>query len=257
MPQENDGSPIEYFVKEVAVSGYTSKIAGNQNDGFIITNTPVPEESKPTEPTEPTEPSKPTEPTESEPNTPPPPSVTVSSPIVFKKVTGGQPETPDLFTFRIEPVSYKPDPAYPRPEPNSLPLPQGQQGAVQEDQISGEGTASTGQITYTQPGFYEYKIQELAAGDGKYIYSKDVYTFIDHVYMQDGHLAVDRTMYKNGQKANTSTAYFTNQYQGEPVPKGKITSLPATGEKDYLGWSLSLTLVGLGCLALIQKKRLG
>ena len=239
LPTKNGQEYFEYSVEEVAVSGYTGEISGDLQNGFVITN------SIPTEPTKPTE---------TEPAPPPPPSVIVSSPIVFKKIDGGQPDQADLFSFRIEPVSYRPDQMDPRPEPKPFPLPQNGQGVVREVQISGEGTISTGQISYTQPGYYEYKIQELDARDGKYTYSTDVYTFVDHVYLQDGQLMVDRRVYKNGLDSNTTTAYFTNLYQGKPpISKGQVTSLPATGASDNLGWSLSLTLMGVACLALIRK----
>ena len=227
----------------LSIDGY-SKDAANRTYTIQLTNSLPPEPTKPTEPPEV--------------EVPPPPSVSVSSPIVFKKIDGGQPETADTFTFRIEPVSYRPDPTDPRPEPKPFPLPQNQQGVVREVQISGEGTISTGQISYTQPGYYEYKIQELDARDGKYTYSTDVYTFVDHVYLQDGQLMVDRRVYKNGLDSNTTTAYFTNLYQGKPpISKGQVTSLPATGASDNLGWSISLTLMGVACLALIRKKHLG
>ncbi|MDD7401609.1 MAG: FctA domain-containing protein [Eubacteriales bacterium] len=232
--REPEGS--EYIL---SIDGY-SKDATNRTYTIQLTNSLPPEPTKPSEP--------------SEVEVPPPPSVSDSSPIVFKKIDGGQPDQADLFTFRIEPVSYRPDPVDPRPEPKPFPLPQNEQGAVREVQRSGEGTVSTGQISYTQPGYYEYRIQELDARDGKYTYSTDVHTFVDHVYLQDCQLMVDRRMYKNGLDSNTTTAYFTNLYQGKPpVAKSQITSLPATGASDTLGWSLSLTLMGIACLALIRK----
>ena len=127
-----------------------------------------------------------------------------------------------------------------------LPRPQNEQGAVQEVQILGEGTASTGQITYRQPGYYQYQIREVATGQKDYIFSTDVYTFIDHVYERDGQLVVDRAMYKNGQEIDATAAQFTNHYQG------RVTNLPATGEQDHLG--LNLFLLGAGCLAMILRK---
>ncbi|WP_103981956.1 Cna B-type domain-containing protein, partial [Helcococcus massiliensis] len=44
LPVENDGKKIIYTVKEKDVKGYTSTISGNQEKGFVITNTHTPEQ---------------------------------------------------------------------------------------------------------------------------------------------------------------------------------------------------------------------
>ena len=50
---DGDGTPIKYTISENKVPGYSSKITGNQTDGFVITNT------KPGKPNEPGESGKP------------------------------------------------------------------------------------------------------------------------------------------------------------------------------------------------------
>ena len=40
LPKADDDGEIKYTVKEVSVTGYESKVTGNMEDGFIITNTP-------------------------------------------------------------------------------------------------------------------------------------------------------------------------------------------------------------------------
>lgn len=40
LPTKNAEKPITYKVKEIAVTGYDSKITGNAKEGFVITNTP-------------------------------------------------------------------------------------------------------------------------------------------------------------------------------------------------------------------------
>ena len=55
---DEKGNAIEYTISEDEVQGYTSKITGNMEDGFVITNT------KPEEPEEPGKPDKPTKPDE-------------------------------------------------------------------------------------------------------------------------------------------------------------------------------------------------
>ena len=67
LPVYEDGTKIVYTVKETAVPGYASSISGDAENGFVITNTPEPDEPE-TEPDEPeTEPDEPeTEPDEPE-----------------------------------------------------------------------------------------------------------------------------------------------------------------------------------------------
>lgn len=243
LSSSNGGKNIVYTVEELPVDdAYTTSLTGDAKQGFVVTNSLKPEEVIP-----------------SLPSLPQTPSVTVPSPIVFKKITGGQPTVADLFTFSIKPISYQPDPQYGSMQLSNLPWPQNEQGAVREVQIWGEGTASTGMLTYKQPGYYEYEVREIPSAQADYIFSKDVYTFVDHVYKLDGDLAVDRTMLKNGQKANTTTAYFINEYLGEKasssLPQSTIQSLPATGFQDSL--PLGCLLLGLGFAIIIKKRQLG
>ncbi|MCF2706784.1 Cna B-type domain-containing protein [Arcanobacterium haemolyticum] len=91
------GKEIVYTISEVPVEGYTSEVAGNAADGFVVTNTheikpePTPsEEPSPSdEPTDPTTPSEPATPSE-EPTTPVNPT-TPSKPA--------SPETPRTLPF--------------------------------------------------------------------------------------------------------------------------------------------------------------
>ncbi len=43
---DENGKPYTYSVKERSVSGYTAAVTGNQADGFVITNSPVPSPSE-------------------------------------------------------------------------------------------------------------------------------------------------------------------------------------------------------------------
>ncbi len=149
-----------------------------------------------------------------------PKPLTVSPPAVVKQIKGGQPAAPDTFTFRLESVSYKALAGQNAtlPEPWSLPLPQdtdnnrrNPEGTATYIQIKGAGSGVFGQITYTKPGDYTYKITELPNPNLPYVFASTVYTFTDHVYEQDDQLVSTRTFLRDGQPVNAITAYFTNE----------------------------------------------
>ena len=178
----------------------------------------------------------------------------VFPPVVFKMLAGGKPATADLFTFRLEALSYKPAPGLGQllAQQVVMPMPTDSLGGVAELSISGEGTASFGQLTYTCPGDYHYQITEVKGNNPNYAYSQDVYSFTDHVYEENGKLVSSRTVYKNGVQANTQTAYFTNQYLGTVPAQENVLTLPATGSSN--GLPLALSLAALGLVLLLKKR---
>lgn len=177
----------------------------------------------------------------------------IASPLVFKQITGGKAATADVFSFRLEAISYE----APQGRPDlaakevSIPMPPDSVMGIKDVTITGEGTAAFGQLVYEEPGSYSYRITEVKGSNPNYQYATDVYTFTDYVYEENGQLLSRRSIYKNGAEANTATAYFTNHYLGA-ITRDKITSLPATGSADSLMPALALVALGL---VIVLKKR--
>ena len=181
------------------------------------------------------------------------PKLSIASPLVSKQITGGKAATPEVFSFRLEALSYEPPLGRPdlASKQVSIPMPPESVLGIKDVTITGEGTGAFGQMTYEEPGTYTYRIVEIQGGNTNYQYSKDVYTFTDYVYEVDGQLQVRRTIYKNGAEANTTTAYFTNHYLGQ-ITREALESLPATGSRDTILPGLGLVALSL---ALLRKKR--
>lgn len=120
------------------------------------------------------------------------------------------------FTFTLK----RTDPSYPMPENSD--------GDTKQTKILLHGTASFGEITFTEAGTYTYTIYEEMGTQG-IRYDQSVYTLTYKVtYDGEGHLKAERTMTKTDEDGNVTTvdlgeyndatgAVFTNVYP-DPLP---------------------------------------
>ena len=120
------------------------------------------------------------------------PPVTADSADVKKIITGGTPPVAETFIFILTPL-------------NGAPMP-----ADNQITITGEGTASFGQITYTFPGTYIYTIAEIDGGVSGWHYDTEVYTLTITVTEESGQLKANNALTKKG--APSEKALFTNRY---------------------------------------------
>lgn len=162
--------------------------------------------------------------------------VTESNPPVQKRVTGDTPQTASTFTFVLT------------AEKSSFPMPEGSNGTTKEITIKGAGSAEFGDITFTKPGTYVYKVTEKNTEVIGYTYDESVFTITYTVTQENGELITERTI--SDSNANTvSTVEFTNIYK---TPGNKI---PQTG---IMWWPVPVLLfAGLAFLMIgvIRRRR--
>lgn len=139
------------------------------------------------------------------------PPVTIS-----KVITGDKPKSDSVFTFVME------------AETEGAPEP------LRSVAIKGEGTAEFGDITFTEPGTYVYRVYEQAGDARGYAYDSTVYYV---TYEVDENLNVVRTFStENGQGLDSDAKfYFENDYDASSKKATVKTSttkttVPNTGE---------------------------
>ncbi|MGI6212372.1 MAG: Spy0128 family protein [Anaerovoracaceae bacterium] len=160
-----------------------------------------------------------------------PGSITVHDPPVEKQVTGDTPDQDSVFTFTMEAL---PDQSTLPEGMDQLPMPAGAEGQSVEVSITGSGSAEFGDITFTKPGTYVYRITENAGSDENYTYDTTAY-IVKYVVTQDslGNLTAERQITKNGEAVTKAVFTFVNEYT-EPEP-GSITVNDPPVKKDITG----------------------
>lgn len=130
--------------------------------------------------------------------------VPVSSELeVIKRITGDTPTTAATFTFVLS------------AQDNTYPMPAGSTGAVKEITITGTGKADFGDISFTKPGPYVYKVNERKGSAKGYVYDTTVYTVTYTVTQTDGVLNVTRTI-TDSKDLPAEALNFTNDYHWIP-----------------------------------------
>jgi pilin isopeptide linkage protein len=121
---------------------------------------------------------------------------------VTLKIDGNMPDEHIPFTFILD-------------EEDGAPVPDSSSVT-----ITGEGTAEFGEITFTEPGEYEYTVTERDDGVANYVYDDTVYTLdVDVRYDNYGNLVATCVAYCDEQKE--PAIMFINTYDDDiPVPEG-------------------------------------
>jgi pilin isopeptide linkage protein/LPXTG-motif cell wall-anchored protein len=134
-----------------------------------------------------------------------------SDPPVSKQITGDTPSEDSLFTFRLTA-----DPASSTLPSDMLkmPMPQGIEPLqTMTVSVKGAGSYEFGNITFTQPGTYVYRITEENTGADGYTYDDSVFTVKYVVTADDASRSLKcvRTITKDGETADD--VIFTNVYK--------------------------------------------
>ena len=233
------GEDIIYSVTEDAIDGYTSAISGDEESGFVVTNTYN--------------------------------GITVSDPPVTKVVTGDEPSEDSEFTFTLtaEPdKSTLPDGM----ASDEMPMPEAADGEQSMSiTITGSGTSEFGDLTFTQPGTYVYQIAEVNGGVEGYTYDESVYevTYVVTEVTDDNGVTTlesTRTITKDGEEIDAAEFTFTNTYDetstlantsGTSTSSSSSTSsgLPLTGDTTSTWAALVAAIGGLVLLAIWLRRR--
>lgn len=136
----------------------------------------------------------------------PPSSVIGDPPVsVYKRISGDDPSVPQIFTFAMI------------PEDPSFPLPEGAVDGRLLATIVGEGSVEFGNILFTEPGVYRYKVVEIDEGAVGYTYDDVVYTVVYTVTEGvGGALSCVRVIIN--QYENVNACVFTNDYHTGTAP---------------------------------------
>ncbi|OFK22176.1 hypothetical protein HMPREF2826_02445 [Olsenella sp. HMSC062G07] len=183
------------------------------------------------------------------------PTPTSYEPLARKRIEGPAPVTPDNFEFVLRPT----DPAFPMPADAT--------DGSKVVHVTGEGSTTFGQITFTMPGTYTYTLTETK-GDASCAYDDATYTLT--VTVEDigaGVLKVTKstmTVTRDGAVRDVDLgsaqggagAVFTNVY---PEPKPAQVALPRTDDDTspaagYLA-ACALGLIGGGTLLARRGRR--
>ncbi|ERL12127.1 LPXTG cell wall anchor domain protein [Coriobacteriaceae bacterium BV3Ac1] len=187
------------------------------------------------------------------------PTSTSYEPSVQKRIEGPSPATPDSFEFVLTPK----DPSFPMPE-------SAKDGRAVA-QLTGEGTTTFGQISFTMPGTYSYTITETK-GDAGCSYDDASYTLTLKVEdIGAGVLQVTQnslTLTAGGTEKDADlsseqgSAVFTNVYTKPAPAKPKVKrtkrALPKTGDDtNFAAASLVASALGLiaGAALLARRER--
>ena len=156
----------------------------------------------------------------------------IADPPVKKQIIGDEPHEDGTFIFTLTAESNT-------ASLETMPMPDGSNGNIKKVSIVGAGEYEFGNITFTVPGTYIYKIVEDNENDLNYDYDNSTYT-VTYVVTQNGDkLEVERTITKDGKEADD--VVFVNTYYNygaggdepivEPEPQ---TNNPQTGDSIAL-----------------------
>lgn len=159
-----------------------------------------------------------------------------NEPIVNKSITGHKPASPGLFQFTLTAKNSK------------NPMPEGSSGSTKTVSVTGAGSASFGQIVFTEAGTYEYEVKEVKGDLQGYTYDQSVYTIVYTVTKSGDKVNVSSVTTKSdGSKAES--IIFDNPYKNLGV------NLPQTG---VLWWPVPvLSFAGLLMILLGMIRRRG
>lgn len=148
---------------------------------------------------------------------------TAYAPQVIKQIEGETPSQAQTFTFTIEAAADNPEGA-------SLP-------EQTEITVSGEGSASFGEIAFTKPGTYGFTLAETDGEAAGYIYDGVTWTLTVQVADEGGALKLSGVSYER-QTGETSqeAATFTNRFSVTsvnyvPQAEKQITGSPMGSQK--------------------------
>ncbi|MGO5165722.1 MULTISPECIES: Spy0128 family protein [unclassified Candidatus Paralachnospira] len=148
---------------------------------------------------------------------------------VSKTLTGRAWEDEEAFQFKLTGTDGPDGIEIPMPESDTLTL------------TKAAPNGSFGSITYTEPGSYRYRIEEMETGNAGITWDKSVYLVTVTVTDDgSGSLKAEAVMTKNGE--SVSGADFTNVYD----PDGDQPLKDVTKETDGTKMSVNGTLVGVG-----------
>jgi len=178
----------------------------------------------------------------------------IADPPVKKQIIGDEPEEDGTFIFTLTAESNT-------ASLNVMPMPDGSNGNTKKVSIVGAGEYEFGNITFTVPGTYIYKIVEDNENDLNYDYDKSIY-IVTYVVTQNGDkLEVNRTITKDGKDANdvvfVNTYYNYGTGEGEPVIEPKPqTNNPQTGDNitSYIIIFISSALGIIGTSNILKKE---
>ena len=185
------------------------------------------------------------------------PTSTSYEPSVQKRIEGPSPATPDSFEFVLT------------PKDSSFPMPEGAKDGRAVAELSGEGSTTFGQISFTMPGTYSYTIAETK-GDAGCNYDDATYTLTLTVEdIGEGVLQVTQnslTLTRGGTEKDAElsseqgNAVFTNVYAKPTPAKPKVKrtkrALPKTGDvSNFAAGSLGALALGLIAGAALLARR--
>lgn len=130
---------------------------------------------------------------------------TMEIPVV-KVVTGGNPETPETFTFELSAVS------------NGAPMPSGSEDGKKLITITGSNRGSFGSIAFSSAGTYVYSVKEKAGSNSHYQYDTSVYTITIYVRSTVEGLKATITIREKDAEEKSSEVLFTNKYTAPTDP---------------------------------------
>lgn len=138
---------------------------------------------------------------------------------VTKAISGDTPAKASTFTFELE-------------AEDSAPMPDGVSGSTTTVEITGEGSAAFGSITFASDGTYQYSVRELSDEkvDG-YTYDETEYTvlaYVSGIGTSTGQV-LQVCAYKTGDATKTKVdrLEFANSYKA-PATTTPATTAPAT-----------------------------
>ena len=109
--------------------------------------------------------------------------------------------------------------------------------------ISGEGSASPGTITFTEPGTYTYHVKEIQGTAVNCLYDSSEYTLSYVVTKATDSLIAAPIIAKNNQ--NTDELLFTNSYFLEKVSPTAIKSVQGSANGPTAAESYGFTFRGV------------